>query len=164
MSEFSFEKYMGDAVLVERSAIRAGLPIDAMCSDLEKDPTLEAEALAVAQAIGSIAAQDQDAAEFTIVTAIPVLTGYEKSGGWNLTKLAPVINPTETDQPRLSLDYLGGIFHYRLSRLGALIAVERYFPDHGTVIGNETIRYGLARLVARHLGDTSKLAEELPQV
>jgi hypothetical protein len=164
MPEFSFERYLDEAVGVEYGSAEPELPINAGSDSGESDDALGKDALAVAYALKSAQART----EVAIARRVPILGLIEK-GGWDLTELAPA--RTQPIQPWLVMDRDGDIYHCSGANLlshgssilmspGALIAKERYLPGHGTVIGNETVRFGLARLVARYIFDIAELPEE----
>jgi hypothetical protein len=168
MNRLSFEGYMDEALGVEYGGVEPALPAG-LDTSADSDERLGAEALAVACALKSARMTNG----IVIAHEKPIL-GVVEQAGWDLTELAPA--KSRVGRTWLALDINGDIFECSGANLmpgysinlaitpDALIAKGRYFPNHGTVIDNETIRYGLARLVARHIYEMDESSDEVLRV
>jgi hypothetical protein len=161
MSEFSFEKYMAEAIKTEQGDLEAVLPVRAHSTAADNSAEdLEREAFVIGRALSSVKVPY----EGSVVRRLPL--GMIESVGWNLTELAP-IGPAgrvlKMRQDWLALTGEGELYRcvplapdthsydgLLLLSPNADLAQAPYLPERGTVLNNETIRFGLARLVARY--------------
>lgn len=170
MADFSFTKYIEHAIKVEHGSVEPELPVDVRSEATDNDKNLETEVLVVAHALRSAGVTTDTA----IARPVPVLSDVVYEQGWDLTELAPTRDLTRRSWLALNNEgeiYIcspqfdpGSIRHSDLFMGNALKAEGRYFPGKGTVYNNETIHYGLARLVARHIFEVEELDETLLQV